>query len=97
MNKKENLILDETLTKIYKTSFKMARANTIKLIEFYDKKHKLLQQERMKLEEKEPSKIWKKVHREWESKKERLNLEIEETFNKLMEKYIDLEDLIGLS
>ena len=54
MNKKENLILDETLTKIYKTSFKMARANTI-------------------------------------------NLEIEETFNKLMEKYIDLEDLIGLS
>ena len=51
----------------------------------------------LKLEEKEPSKIWKKVHREWESKKERLNLEIEETFNKLMEKYIDLEDLIGLS
>lgn len=97
MNKKEKLRLDETIAKIYKTSFKIAHANTINLIEFYDKKHKLLQQEKIKLEEKEPSKMLKKVHKEWESKKEQLNLEIEETFNKLMEKYTDLENLIGLS
>lgn len=97
MNKKEKFTTEETIDQIYKTSFKIACNSTLNFIKFYDYKHKLLQQEIIRLEKKEPLRIFKKTHKKWEAKKDQLNLEIENTFSKLMEKYNDLENLIGPS
>lgn len=97
MEEKANLTSDETLAQIFAISYKFAHDSTLNFIKLYDNKYKMLKLEMIKHEEKEPFKVFKKAHENWEIKKAKINLELEKTFNNLLEEYADLENLINLS
>ena len=63
----------------------------IGIISYYEKKHAILQQELLKLEEKEPIKIFKNSHKNWEEKKVILEQELEKYSTKLSNKYKEIE------
>lgn len=65
----------------------------IGIINFYEKKYAILQQELFKLEEKEPAKIFKNNHKVWEEKKEILEQELEKYSTKLANKYKEIEGM----
>lgn len=97
MSKIKKLTTDEALVQIFGASYKFIFDNTKLFISFYEIKYKRLQRELIDHEESEPLKIFKKRHEEWESKSEQLKVELETTFNNLMEEYTDYAKLIGLS
>lgn len=84
------------LVQTYVTLFKCTHYNTLTLIRFYDNKYKLLQSEITKHEENEPLIIFKRAHKNWKNRKDKLSIELEKTFNILVEEYIEFENLIGL-
>lgn len=97
MKKKQELTTEEAFAQLYATSYKFAHNSTLNFIDFYDNKCKMLRREMFEHEEKEPLKIFKKTHKNWEIKKDKLSIEFENTFNNLMEEYKELEDLINIS
>lgn len=97
MKKREKLTTEEALAQMYEVSFKSAHDNTLKFIKVYEYKYKMLQRAVIAHEENEPLKIFKKNHKDWETKKEQLTLELEKISNKLMGEYTELERLIELS
>ncbi len=96
MNKKQELTAEEAMAQIFATSYKFLHDSTKSFIEFYDYRYKMLRREVIEHEEKEPLKIFKKTHKDWESKREQLNSELEKVFQNLMEEYSDYGDLIEL-
>ncbi len=96
MKKKQELTSEEAMAQVFATSYKFVFESTRSFIELYENKYKFLQREMIEHEEKEPLKIFKKTHKNWELKKEELNIELEKTFNILMEEYTDFVNLTEL-
>jgi len=97
MKKKQEFTTDETLAQIFVSTYKFAYDSTHSFIKFYNDKYKMLTREMYEHEENEPLKFFKKAHKAWEIKKDKLSLELDNTFKNLMDEYKELEDLINLS
>lgn len=97
MKKKQEITTEEAFAEIYATSYKFTHDSTLSFINFYNEKCKMLRHEIIEHEENEPFKIFKKTHKNWEIKKDKLETELENTFNNLMEEYAELESLINFS
>jgi len=63
----------------------------LNIIKFYEQKYTILQQKFLKHEQKEPFKIFKKKHHNWQLKKEELENELEKYSNKITNKYKEIE------
>lgn len=96
MKKKKELSTEEALAEVFATTYNFVFESTRSFIELYENKYKFLQREMIEHEESEPLKIFKKSHKKWETKKEQLNIELEKTFNILMEEYNDFGKLASL-
>ena len=96
MKVKKELTSEELLAQIYATSYKFVHDSTLNFIKLYDNKYKMLKRQMIDHEEKEPFKFLKKSHENWEIRKARLNLELDETFNNLIEEYKELEKILSL-
>lgn len=94
MKKKQELNHEEAMAQIFSTSYKLVFESTKNFIKLYENKYKMLQREIIENEKNEPLKIFKRAHKNWKSKIEKLNVELEETFNNLMEEYTDFGNLI---
>lgn len=94
MKKNQKLTPEEILSQVYANSFKFVNDSTLNFIKLYNYKYNMLQQEIIKHEEIEPLKIFKKSHKNWEIKKDKLTIELEKTFNDLIDEYTELENLI---
>lgn len=97
MKKKQELTIEEAFVEIYATSYQFTHDNTLSFINFYNEKCKMLRHEIIEHEENEPFKFLKKTHKNWEIKKDKLQTEFENTFNRLMKEYAELESIINLS
>lgn len=97
MEKKQKLTTEEALAQLYVSTYKFSHDNTFNIIKLYDVKYKMLKNKMIEHEEKEPLKFFKKTHKNWEIKKDKLNLELEITFNNLMEEYKELEELVNFT
>ncbi len=97
MDNKKGLTTEEALAKMYKNTFKFAQDNTLNFIKVYEYKYKMIQRAIIAHEENEHLKIFKKTHKNWETKNEQLSIELEKTYNKLMREYTELAKLIELS
>lgn len=94
MKKKQELTNDVSKELIFSASHKFIFESTKNFIELYKNKYKMLQWEIINHDKEEPLRIFKKAHKNWELKRERLNIELEEVFNNLMEEYEDFDNLI---
>jgi len=66
-SKKQELTAEEAMEQIFATSYKFLNDSTEAFIEFYDYKYKMLRREVIEHEKKEPLKIFKRTHKNWES------------------------------
>lgn len=96
MENKKELSTEEAFAEVFATTYNFVFESTRISIKFYENKYKRLQREMIDLEEDEPLKIFEKSHKNWETKKEQLNIELEKTFNILMEEYKDFGELVSL-
>lgn len=96
MKSKTNLTLTETLAQLYVSNLNLIRNNTIATIKLCDNQCKMLRNKIIILENNEPMKILKKLHKSWEEKLEKINRDYEIACNNLINEYMDLEEVMDL-
>lgn len=87
---------NKELAKIYLDSYKLILKNDINIICLYDDFNKTIREELIHIEEKEPLKIFKKAHKEWENSKNALNNLYEKITLGLRQEYKDFEEIMDL-
>lgn len=97
MSKNQEFKNEEATKQMLSVSYKFVHDSTRTFIKLYEYKYKMLQREIMKHEENKLLKIFNKTHKSHKSKREQLNLELEKTFNNLMEEYTNFGNLIEFS
>lgn len=93
----KNINKDELISKLFKLQFDYCYKNTNEFIEFYENKKNRLIRQIYDHSKEEPCKFLKKTHKKWQDELDLLNKDLDDTFNKLTEEYVELEKLLNIS
>lgn len=88
---------DELIINLFKTQFDYCYKNTNGFITFYESKKNRLICQIYEHTKEEPCKFFKKTHKKWQDELDSLNKDLDDTYDKLMEEYKELEKLLKIA